>query len=375
MDGALNDCTILKILVDKQFLWIITNKKILKYNLRTQTFLDYATTDPNTRVDLFREQAACADGGRGIYAGGHNGFIHIDGKEEAGNYSTDIFPKVTDIKVNNQSVFFDFEREPSKNTIEKVFVSPNERNIEICMSSLEYGLQEKKRIAVKLEGVDKDWVYLSSDKHSAFYNKLPKGTYSFRIKYADETNNWTECSAPLMIVQLPAWYETWYAYTFYILLALGICYWTQRYYLNRLKKKNAFKLTDILITSYKRQQPETPSTPPHQTADKMFLQKITNVVEAHLEENEFDLEMLAKELNMSKSTLHRKVKAMTGLTPLDFVRNIKMKKACQLLTAHELSISEIAYALGFTNPKYFTKCFKEEFGITPSDFQQQLNEE
>lgn len=375
LDGALNDCTILKILADKQFLWIVTNKKILKYNLRTQTFLDYATTDPNTKVDLFRGQAACADGGRGIYAGGHNGFIHIDGKEEVGNYNTDIFPKVTDIKVNNQSIFFDFEREPSKNTIEKVFVSPNERNIEICMSSLEYGLQEKKRIAVKLEGVDKDWVYLSSDKHSAFYNKLPKGTYSFRIKYADETNNWTECSAPLMIIQLPAWYETWYAYTFYILLALGICYWAQRYYLNRLKKKNAFKLTDILITSYKRQQPETPSTPPHQTADKMFLQKITNVVEAHLEENEFDLEMLAKELNMSKSTLHRKVKAMTGLTPLDFVRNIKMKKACQLLTAHELSISEIAYALGFTNPKYFTKCFKEEFGITPSDFQQQLNEE
>lgn len=359
-DGALDDCTILKMLIDKQYLWIVTNKKILKYNLRTQSFLDYATTDPNVRVHLFRGQAACSDGVKGIYAGGHNGFIHIDGRKDAPLYNTEIIPEVTDIKVNNQSIFF--EREPAKNTIRKVFLSPNERNIEIFLSSLEYGLQKKRRIAVKLEGIDKDWGYLNADKHSAFYNKLPKGTYSFRIKYADEANNWTECTSPLVIVQLPSWYETWVAYTIYFLLVLGIGYWAQRYYLNHLKKKNAAKLKEELSRVMDL------STQP-KAADKKFLQQIADIVKAHLEESEFDLDHLSKELNMSKSTLHRKMKAITGLTPLDFIRNIKMKQACRMLTEHELSISEIAYALGFTNPKYFTKCFKEEFGMTPTEYQ------
>ena len=76
-----------------------------------------------------------------------------------------------------------------------------------------------------------------------------------------------------------------------------------------------------------------------------------------------NLEKLSEEMNMSKSTLYRKIKSMTGLTPLDFVRNIKMKRACMMLLARTQTISEVAYAVGFSNPKYFTKCFKEEFGV------------
>ena len=102
----------------------------------------------------------------------------------------------------------------------------------------------------------------------------------------------------------------------------------------------------------------------------MFLQSIIASIEQHLEESEFDLERLSVEMNMSKSTLYRKIKAMTGLTPLDFVRNIKMKRACMMLLARTQTISEVAYAVGFSNPKYFTKCFKEEFGMTPTEYQQ-----
>lgn len=106
------------------------------------------------------------------------------------------------------------------------------------------------------------------------------------------------------------------------------------------------------------------------TADKQFLQSIIDSIEQHLEETEYDLEQLATEMNMSKSTLYRKIKSMTGLTPLDFVRNIKMKRACMMLLSCTQNISEIAYAVGFSTPKYFTKCFKDEFGITPTEYQQ-----
>ena len=85
---------------------------------------------------------------------------------------------------------------------------------------------------------------------------------------------------------------------------------------------------------------------------------------------EFDVESLSAELNMSKSTLYRKIKSMTGLTPLELIRNIKMKRACMMLLEKKMNISEIAYAVGFGNPKYFTKCFKEEFSMTPTEYQQ-----
>jgi len=62
------------------------------------------------------------------------------------------------------------------------------------------------------------------------------------------------------------------------------------------------------------------------------------------------------------------------MTPLEIIRNIKLKRACAMLDQHDgKTISEIAYALGFSNPKYFTKCFKDEFGVTPTEYQQRLS--
>lgn len=108
----------------------------------------------------------------------------------------------------------------------------------------------------------------------------------------------------------------------------------------------------------------------YSSGDTRFLQDMADHIHAHLAEESFGLEQLAAALNVSKSTLHRKVKAMTGLTPLDFIRNIKLKYACAMLSRHDRTIAEVAYATGFSTPKYFTKCFKEEFGMTPTAYQQ-----
>lgn len=109
-------------------------------------------------------------------------------------------------------------------------------------------------------------------------------------------------------------------------------------------------------------------------ADRRFLKSLIGSIEGNLEMPDFDLERLATDMNMSKSTLHRKIKAMTNLTPFDFIRNIKMKRACMMLLDSRMNISEVAYAVGFNNPKYFTRCFKDEFGITPSEYQSRERE-
>ena len=81
-----------------------------------------------------------------------------------------------------------------------------------------------------------------------------------------------------------------------------------------------------------------------------------------------DFDRFAEAMNSSKSTLHRKLKALTDLSPGEFIRNVRLKHACKMLVGTNDPISEIAYALGFNNPKYFSSCFKVEFDMTPREY-------
>lgn len=102
--------------------------------------------------------------------------------------------------------------------------------------------------------------------------------------------------------------------------------------------------------------------------DEQFQNKAIQVIEEHLSDNDFDITIFARYLNMSKSSLYRKMKTMS-LPPNEFIRNIRLKHACQILKDKSRSISEVAYSVGFTDPHYFATCFKAEFDMTPSEFQ------
>ena len=91
-------------------------------------------------------------------------------------------------------------------------------------------------------------------------------------------------------------------------------------------------------------------------------------------ESEFlldNVEALAAAMNMSRSSLHRKIKALTDLSSLDFIRIIRLKRAAELLQEGELRINEISDRVGFQSPSYFAKIFQKQFGVTPTEFAQQ----
>lgn len=103
--------------------------------------------------------------------------------------------------------------------------------------------------------------------------------------------------------------------------------------------------------------------------DEQLIEKAIKVVERNLSEPEFDVVALASELGMSRSTLARKIKGITGKTPLDFIKDIKMKHACQMLKNKRMSIAEVVVALGYCDHKYFAASFREVYGMTPSEYQ------
>ncbi|MCO6488465.1 MAG: response regulator [Phaeodactylibacter sp.] len=110
----------------------------------------------------------------------------------------------------------------------------------------------------------------------------------------------------------------------------------------------------------------TPTAEP--SVDDIFLQKLWEHVQANLSDAEFGVPRLAAAVPMSQMQLYRKLKALTGKTPSQFIRSYRLRKGLELLQKGELNISEIAYDVGFTDPSYFSRVFQKEFGKSPSDF-------
>lgn len=103
--------------------------------------------------------------------------------------------------------------------------------------------------------------------------------------------------------------------------------------------------------------------------DQKFMDTINKIIEENLNNMEFDMNTLAKELGLSRSSLYAKFKALTGMTPNDFVLNCKLKRAATLLIGRpDLQIAEISDMLGFGSPRYFTRCFKAQFDTTPAEY-------
>ncbi|MBK6998005.1 MAG: helix-turn-helix transcriptional regulator [Lewinellaceae bacterium] len=97
-----------------------------------------------------------------------------------------------------------------------------------------------------------------------------------------------------------------------------------------------------------------------------FVQKLRQHIEDNLTQSELSVEELSRKMTMSYQTLHRKITALTNLSPVQFIRLIRLSKARTLLQTTQLPISEIAFEVGFNDAKYFSRVFTEEFGQTPS---------
>ena len=103
------------------------------------------------------------------------------------------------------------------------------------------------------------------------------------------------------------------------------------------------------------------------TQESAFLLKFRDFIEKNLADSDLSVETVGAELGLSRVQLYRKVKALTGLSPVELLRTARLQKGRQILETTGKSVSEVAYEVGFTAPSYFTKCFKDEFGISPSD--------
>ena len=111
-------------------------------------------------------------------------------------------------------------------------------------------------------------------------------------------------------------------------------------------------------------------TPPQITSfDEEFMKRVMEIMNNQMDNSDFIIDEFAKKLGMGRTVFYQKLKSLTGLSPIDFVREMRIKRAKQLAESGEYNVSTIAYMTGFNDPKYFSKCFKKRYGVSPSEFQ------
>jgi YesN/AraC family two-component response regulator len=139
----------------------------------------------------------------------------------------------------------------------------------------------------------------------------------------------------------------------------------------KVKVENIIVRSENLLNKYKTDSIANPDVSEIDSADILFMQNLMKQIQLNIDNSNFKLEDLAHTMNMSYSSIYRKCHSNTGKTLVNFMRWIRIKNATLLILKHGNGISESAYQSGFNSPKYFTKCFKNEFGMSPNQFRKE----
>ncbi len=132
--------------------------------------------------------------------------------------------------------------------------------------------------------------------------------------------------------------------------------------------KNLLEQRKLLREKFSKEINPVPQKVTSNSLDEEFLQKAFSLVEKNIDNVNFDTETFAKEMFLSRMQLHRKLEAITGQTPGDFIRTFRLKRAAQLLKENRLSVTQIAYAVGYNSPSQFTRAFSKQFNCTPTEY-------
>ena len=236
---------ILNIIVDRMsHVWILTSRYVTEFNPENKAYRNYKSTD-GLSVNYFHKNSVFVNNDGVIYFGGNKGFAAFSPSENLSAQPGSEKVLVTDIKIQNQSIFYQNANNKFDLDKQTLTLDPNDKNIEIDFSSLNYTYPSKIRYAYKLEGIDEDWIYTDSNRQFATYNQLSKGKYILMIKSTDENGLWSNQVTELIIYKLPAFYETWWAYTFYAVIVIVFMYLALRIATNRIRLRNKLKITQI----------------------------------------------------------------------------------------------------------------------------------
>lgn len=250
-------------------------------------------------------------------------------------------------------------------------LQPHERSLTIHFAALDYSAPDRIYYAFRLLPHEQ-WSHIGHN-HSTTLLDLQPGTYQMEIRSTNADGQWVDNVRRLTIVVKPTFWETPWARLLLLLLIVAVLSAVAYtlIYIRRIKRQQRETLEAYLALLNSDEKETAPQPVPATKLgpdDEVFMQRIIAFTEQHLADSDAGIGDMAEAAAVSRSGLQRKLKHLLGVTPQDFLREARIKRACQLLQESGRSVADVAYACGFTDPKYFSRCFKQSTGSTPSEY-------
>lgn len=254
-------------------------------------------------------------------------------------------------------------------------LGPAERSMRAHFAAIDYSAPERISYAFRLLP-NKQWNYIGHDRSATLLDLKP-GSYQLQIRSTDTDGQWLDNIRKLNIIVKPTFWESAWGRLLMVLLIVGtlaVIIYTLLY-IRRIKRKQRETLEAYLaLLEAKDEGLAMSDIQPKKKveSDDPMLQRVMKFVEENIANSDAGVGDMAMAAATSRSGLQRKLKQTMGVTPQDLLREARIKRACQLLRQSDKTVAEVAYACGFTDPKYFSRCFKQSTGQTPTDYKNAL---
>jgi len=261
-------------------------------------------------------------------------------------------------------------------------VGPDGKSFSIEFAALDYSKSEDILYMYKMEGLDDKWLYTKDN--SIRFSALPPGTYRFVIRSTNGEGVWVDNEESIMIYRKAAFNETYWAWMLYggLLLFVLFCVYKTCVYIRSFKREmNDYKLAadekleymanriKELMSAGSGDIPAAAVGEVRQNApDEMFAVRAREYVEQNFSNSDIDVNSFAVSMNVSRSLLYLKCKSILGVSPNNYILDYRIRQAKKMLARSGAVISEVAFACGFSDPKYFSRCFKKATGQNPSEY-------
>lgn len=400
-NNGLANNTVKGIVEDNQgMLWIATDNGLSIFNPKTETFSNYSRKD-GLLSSQFYFNGAIRDAKGKIYLGTDEGLMAVTGVNHAVHNAARL--RFTELLVDNQSVFAGSDYLDDDISIAKrLCIHESDKSFTIFFSALNYGNDSQGVYLYRMKGYENDWVQLQPGQHSVRYSTLPAGSYQFEVKYIPSFDSDKEQVISVDIKVTPYFWKSWW---FVSLMVIAFIAFLLYIYTSRLEKMRereveelyrpieaALKDSDepgklqsriqmILENQkhYQDSQKKSIEADRKQVAEKErpFMDIVMEVMEKNYDNSEFGVQELADEMRMNRSVLSKMLNAEAGQPTAQFIRNYRLDIAKKMITENvaNRNITEIAYRVGFNDPKYFTRCFTKQYGESPSAFKESLEKE
>ena len=354
-------------------LWVVCSNQICVINPYEEIFSSFDSNFFGRYYRFSEARPVQLPNGRWIF-GLHDGAFTLNTNKMRKSEFTPLIIK-TDIFIQNQKA------DMLLCNHDTLILQPDERNLTIHFAAIDYTNAELINYAFRLNKKGKSetnpWNSIGKSRSATFLDLRP-GEYELNISSTNADGVWVDNTLTTTLIVLPTFWETGWAMLLYILIGTSVlssAFYTY-IYIRRINKQKRDTLEAYLALLNKPDekvmpipvQTESPEKPRINKEDELFMHRVMTFVEEHLADADINIGDMADAAHASRSGLNRKLKSILGITPLDLLREVRIKRACQLLEDGDLNISEVAYRCGFADPKYFSRCFKQTIGVSPTEY-------